>query len=72
MPNRQIVQTVCSLLDELRPDLVGPHDRLITYVSDRPATTGAYAIDARKIEHELAGARQSRLPPESARPCSGT
>ena len=53
MPNRQIVQTVCSLLDELRPDPAGPHDRLITYVSDRPGHDRRYAIDARKIEHEL-------------------
>jgi dTDP-glucose 4,6-dehydratase len=53
MPNRQIVQTVCALLDELRPDPAGPHDRLITYVSDRPGHDRRYAIDARKIEHEL-------------------
>jgi dTDP-glucose 4,6-dehydratase len=35
MPNKQIVQTVCALLDELRPDAQGPHERLITYVTDR-------------------------------------
>ncbi|HJV24398.1 MAG TPA: dTDP-glucose 4,6-dehydratase [Aromatoleum sp.] len=53
MPNLDIVHTVCALLDELRPDLAGPHARLITYVTDRPGHDRRYAIDARKIEREL-------------------
>jgi dTDP-glucose 4,6-dehydratase len=53
MPNKQIVQTVCTLLDELRPDAAGPHARLISYVTDRPGHDRRYAIDARKIEREL-------------------
>jgi dTDP-glucose 4,6-dehydratase len=53
MPNRHIVQTICTLLDELRPDPLGPHERLITYVTDRPGHDRRYAIDARKIEREL-------------------
>jgi len=53
MPNRQIVQTVCTLLDELRPDPAGPHARLITFVPDRPGHDRRYAIDAHKIEREL-------------------
>jgi dTDP-glucose 4,6-dehydratase len=53
MPNKQIVQTVCALLDELRPDPAGPHARLISYVKDRPGHDKRYAIDARKIEREL-------------------
>jgi dTDP-glucose 4,6-dehydratase len=53
MPNKQIVQTVCALLDELRPDAAGAHARLITYVTDRPGHDRRYAIDARKIESEL-------------------
>ncbi len=52
-PNIEIVQTVCALLDELRPDPAGPHARLITYVKDRPGHDRRYAIDARKIEREL-------------------
>jgi dTDP-glucose 4,6-dehydratase len=52
MPNKQIVQTVCALLDELRPD-AGPYERLITYVSDRPGHDRRYAIDAHKIERDL-------------------
>jgi len=53
MPNKRIVQTVCALLDELRPDTAGPRARLITYVADRPGHDRRYAIDARKIEREL-------------------
>ena len=53
MPNIAIVNTVCALLDEIRPDPAGPHARLITYVKDRPGHDRRYAIDARKIDREL-------------------
>jgi len=52
-PNLDIVHTVCTLLDELRPDPAGPYRRLITYVTDRPGHDRRYAIDARKLEREL-------------------
>jgi dTDP-glucose 4,6-dehydratase len=52
-PNRDIVHTVCALLDELKPDPAGPYLRLITHVTDRPGHDRRYAIDARKIESEL-------------------
>ena len=53
-PNLDIVQTICSILDELRPtDPVIPHRNLITFVKDRPGHDRRYAIDARKIEREL-------------------
>ena len=51
--NRQIVDAVCALLDELRPDPAGPYRRLISFVTDRPGHDRRYAIDARKIEREL-------------------
>jgi len=51
--NIEIVQTVCGLLDQLRPSGEGPYARLITYVTDRPGHDRRYAIDARKIEREL-------------------
>jgi dTDP-glucose 4,6-dehydratase len=51
--NKEIVHTLCALLDELRPDPAGSYSRLITYVSDRPGHDRRYAIDARKIEREL-------------------
>jgi dTDP-glucose 4,6-dehydratase len=52
--NIDIVRMVCSLLDELWPDdQAGSRDRLITFVTDRPGHDRRYAIDARKIGHEL-------------------
>jgi dTDP-glucose 4,6-dehydratase len=52
--NLEVVQTVCSILDELRPrDPVVPHSRLVTFVKDRPGHDRRYAMDARKIEREL-------------------
>ena len=53
MPNMQIVNSICAVLDELRPDPAGAYTRLITYVKDRPGHDRRYAIDARKIEREL-------------------
>src|SRR3990167_2739797 len=53
-PNIEIVNMVCSLLDELRPRADGQSYRTqITYVKDRPGHDRRYAIDARKIEREL-------------------
>ena len=52
-PNIEIVQTICALLDEMRPDPAGPYGRLISYVTDRPGHDRRYAIDARKLEREL-------------------
>lgn len=53
-PNLEIVHSICSILDELRPtDPVVPHSKLITYVQDRPGHDRRYAMDTRKIEREL-------------------
>ena len=53
-PNIEIVQTVCSLLDELRPRADGAsYSAQISYVKDRPGHDRRYAIDASKIEREL-------------------
>lgn len=53
-PNIEIVNTICALLDELRPRKDGKSYReQITYVADRPGHDRRYAIDARKIEREL-------------------
>jgi dTDP-glucose 4,6-dehydratase len=52
--NIDIVETVCSILDEDCPqDPVVPHRQLITFVKDRPGHDRRYAIDARKIERDL-------------------
>ena len=53
-PNIDIVNTICALLDEMRPRADGkPYTSQITYVTDRPGHDRRYAIDARKIEQEL-------------------
>ena len=53
-PNIAIVQTICRLLDELRPRADGQsYAGQIAYVADRPGHDRRYAIDARKIEREL-------------------
>ncbi len=52
--NLEVVQTICSLVDELRPERgVPPTARLITYVKDRPGHDFRYAIDASKIKRDL-------------------
>jgi len=54
-PNIEIVHTVCALLDELRPKTDGSsYKTQISYVKDRPGHDRRYAIDASKIERELA------------------
>ncbi len=53
-PNIEIVNTVCALLDEMRPKADGTSYRTqITSVKDRPGHDRRYAIDASKIECEL-------------------
>jgi dTDP-glucose 4,6-dehydratase len=50
--NIDIVRTICTLLDEMHP-AGAPHDRLITFVADRPGHDLRYAIDPRRISTEL-------------------
>ena len=53
-PNVDVVETICSLMDELSPnDPVVPHRQLIKFVQDRPGHDRRYAIDTTKIEQEL-------------------
>ena len=52
--NLDIVETICRLLDELRPrDPVVPHERLVEFVKDRPGHDRRYAMNTQKIEREL-------------------
>jgi dTDP-glucose 4,6-dehydratase len=52
--NLEIVGAICKLLDQLRPnDPAVPHERLVTFVKDRPGHDRRYAMDACKIEREL-------------------
>ena len=52
--NLQVVQTVCRILDELRPREGGAkYADLITFVADRPGHDLRYAIDPAKLMNEL-------------------
>ena len=50
--NIEVVQTICSILDEVKPNGASYADQ-ITYVQDRPGHDMRYAIDASKIQREL-------------------
>ncbi len=52
-PNIRIVEVICDLIDEFKPELGGKSRKLITYVKDRLGHDRRYAIDAGKIEREL-------------------
>ena len=51
--NIRIVEVICDLIDELKPQLGGKSRSLITFVKDRPGHDRRYAIDAAKIQQEL-------------------
>lgn len=54
MSNLEVIEMLCSLLDELVPDSpFKPHSQLKKFVKDRPGHDQRYAIDATKLEHEL-------------------
>ena len=48
LTNIEVVYTICSILDELRPDHA-PHSKLIQHVTDRPGNDLRYAINPKKI-----------------------
>jgi dTDP-glucose 4,6-dehydratase len=50
--NKQVVEAICALLDQLRP-AGAPHARLMTPVADRPGHDRRYAIDPTRISSEL-------------------
>jgi dTDP-glucose 4,6-dehydratase len=52
MQNITVVETICDMLDRLRP-VGNPRRSLITFVKDRPGHDRRYAIDPTKIESEL-------------------
>jgi len=52
--NIQIINTICTIMDELKPrDNGAKYAQLITYVEDRPGHDFRYAIDASKIKNKL-------------------
>jgi len=54
--NIDVVHTICSILDEVRPEKpngISKYSDLITFVKDRPGHDVRYAIDATKIKNDL-------------------
>ena len=53
-PNLEVVNTICSTLDGLRPKADGTsYATQIAFVKDRPGHDRRYAIDATKLDREL-------------------
>jgi dTDP-glucose 4,6-dehydratase len=54
LKNIDLVRLLCRTLDDLLPKSpYRPHEKLITFVADRPGHDLRYAIDATKIQREL-------------------
>jgi len=55
LSNLEVVETLCAVLDELRPPAPGSpsYRSLIEFVEDRPGHDQRYAIDASRIRREL-------------------
>lgn len=52
--NLELVNTICKILDELLPNSkYKPHQKLLTYVADRPGHDRRYAMNIEKIKSEL-------------------
>lgn len=47
--NLEVVQTICHILDELRPKISGSYADQIIFVADRPGHDRRYAINADKL-----------------------
>jgi dTDP-glucose 4,6-dehydratase len=61
-PNIEIVDTLCTLLDELQPRSHGKsYKDLKTFVKDRPGHDRRYAINFSKIQKELSWSPQENL-----------
>lgn len=50
--NLDLVRMICAHMDRMNPS-AAPHDRLITFVADRPGHDRRYAIDPTRIRTEL-------------------
>jgi dTDP-glucose 4,6-dehydratase len=54
IPNLKVVETLCALLDELKPRSDGKsYFEQVKFVTDRPGHDRRYAIDAGKIKREI-------------------
>lgn len=54
LPNIEIIKMICAILDKKMPDSPhAPHEKLISFVTDRPGHDRRYDIDFTKITDEL-------------------
>ncbi|MHB8302205.1 MAG: dTDP-glucose 4,6-dehydratase [Acidobacteriaceae bacterium] len=61
--NREVVEAICEILDELRPaSSHRPHRQLLRFVKDRPGHDRRYAIDAMKLEQEIGWKARETFP----------
>ena len=51
--NLELVQTLCKILNRLKPRSTGSYEELISFVQDRPGHDARYAIDPSRIRDEL-------------------
>jgi len=51
--NLEVVNAICALLDEARPNRKSPHSTLISFVKDRPGHDHRYAMDSTKISSQI-------------------
>lgn len=51
--NLEVVHTLCSMLDQMKPKSSGSYRDQVTFVKDRPGHDRRYAINAGKIAQEL-------------------
>ena len=69
--NLDVVETICDLLDELRPCTRRARAAADPFVTDRPGHDRRYAIDASKIERELGWRAEETSRAGSKRRCAG-
>ena len=60
LANVELARRICAIFDEIRPQHA-PHERLITFVPDRPGHDWRYAVDWSKLARELGWRPQEEL-----------
>ncbi len=69
LANVDIAKTVCAIMDRLFPSAT-PHERLISFVTDRPGHDWRYAIDYSKAARELGWAPRESFRAGLEKTCS--
>jgi dTDP-glucose 4,6-dehydratase len=60
LANLELARRICAIFDRIRPQQ-GPHERLITFVPDRPGHDWRYAVDWSKLADDLRWRPQEEL-----------